>query len=176
MAWIGDDYEVNRRSGFENPLRLFRFLPLFAEFEDTAGHVARDVARFAQPGAALVEATDDLVDRILPDLQFVQASSQSQRAEELFGGADRPVDALVLEPSRIPNTRSPYCRIFPFFCSRITLIRAGSTTTRVCPCVTPCRAVSSCPIMWVAQSCGTPMAMKPFSPIVAQSMKLAIWS
>ena len=96
MVWIGDDYDVNKRSGFSNPLRLFRFRPLFAEFEDAAGHVARDVARFAQPGAALVEATDDLVDRILPDLQFVQASSQSQRAEELFGGADRPVDTLVL--------------------------------------------------------------------------------
>ena len=84
MAWIGDDYEVNRRSGFENPLRLFRFLPLFAEFEDTAGHVARDVARFAQPGAALVEATDDLVDRILPDLHRIMLTPDSRTAQKYF--------------------------------------------------------------------------------------------
>lgn len=176
MAWIGDDYEVNKRSGFENPLRLFRFLPLFAEFEDTAGHVARDVARFAQPGAALVEATDDLVDRILPDLQFVQASSQSQRAEELFGGADRPVDALVLRA--FTDTEHPLAVLQDF---SLLLFSHYAHQGReydheglsVRNAVQGREFVS---IMWVAQSCGTPIAMKPFSPIVAQSMKLAIWS
>ena len=47
---------------------------------------------------------------------------------------------------------------------------AGRINLLVAPCVSPCSAVSSCPIICVAQSCATPMRIMSFSARVAASI------
>jgi len=70
-------------------------------------------------------------------------------------------------PEVTPQIRSPYCSILSRFLSASVRRVPGNTIARVWPCVMPCSAVSSCPIMWVAQSSDTPIAIKPFKAIVA---------
>lgn len=60
------------------------------------------------------------------------------------------------------------------FYPQVCVVFLGNTMARVCPWVMPCRAVSSWPIMWVAQSWDTPMAMKPFNAMVADIMNSLI--
>ena len=74
------------------------------------------------------------------------------------------------EPPVIPQIRSPYCRSLPRFCSRSTRNVPLMTMASVAPCVSPCSAVSSCPIICVAQSCATPMRIMSFSARVAASI------
>ena len=77
-------------------------------------------------------------------------------------------------PEVTPQIRSPYCSILSRFLSASVRSVPGNTMARVCQWVMPCRAVSSWPIMWVAQSWDTPMAMKPFNAMVADIMNSLI--
>ncbi len=74
------------------------------------------------------------------------------------------------EPPAMPQIRSPYCSSLPRFCPRSTRSVPLMTMASVAPCVKPCSAVSSWPIMCVAQCCVTPMRIMSFRARVAASI------
>jgi hypothetical protein len=76
-------------------------------------------------------------------------------------------------PEVMPRTRSPYWSSLACLASRRSHSIEGSTTAKVRAWSMPNSAVNSWPIMWVAQSWGTPAPISPFRARVAAHMRLA---
>ena len=68
---------------------------LFTSLQNLASNIAGDVLLLAQPGSALVESADNLVDGLLAGSDLMQTGSQTERTEELLRGMDRTVDTLL---------------------------------------------------------------------------------